>query len=96
MIFSTPVTPTRERLTSVLGRRAWTSLPRSAVGSFMATANCTCKAHWGKSHERVYTGRRGSTPSRYIWPNWLSPSRRPRDQQLHLATRLAPVAGVFV
>src|SRR5215217_3416176 len=43
MIFSTPVTPTRERLTLVLGRRAWTSLPRSAAGSFMATANCTCK-----------------------------------------------------
>src|SRR5215208_2918428 len=33
--FSTPVTPTRERLTWVEGRRAWTSLPRSVAGSFM-------------------------------------------------------------
>src|SRR5215211_62207 len=33
MTFSTPVTPTRERLTWVEGRRAWTSLPRSAVRS---------------------------------------------------------------
>src|SRR4051795_4884647 len=35
MTFSTPVTPTRERLTWVEGRRAWTSLPRSVAGSFM-------------------------------------------------------------
>src|SRR5215216_6931529 len=33
--FSTPVTPTRERLTWVEGRRAWTSLPRRVAGSFM-------------------------------------------------------------
>src|SRR5215208_923602 len=35
MTFSTPVTPTRERLTWVEGRRAWTSLPRTVRGSFI-------------------------------------------------------------
>src|SRR5215210_2212162 len=33
MTFSTPVTPTRDRLTWVEGRRAWTSLPRRVPGS---------------------------------------------------------------
>src|SRR5215211_8308754 len=36
MTFSTPVTPTRERLRWVEGRRAWTSLPRSVSGSVIA------------------------------------------------------------
>ena len=33
------------------------------------------QAPWGKSHERVYTGR-GCDAARCIWPNWLSPSRQ--------------------
>src|SRR5215207_8025488 len=39
MTFSTPVTPTRERLTVVAGRRPWTSLPRRAIRSVMAKPN---------------------------------------------------------
>src|SRR5688572_24669167 len=36
MTFSTPVTPTRERLTRVAGRRDCTSVPRSGVRSVIA------------------------------------------------------------
>src|SRR5687768_12353114 len=47
MTFSTPVTPTRDRLTWVDGRRAWTSLPTSIAGSVIRPSDdsgCTARA----------------------------------------------------
>jgi hypothetical protein len=88
------VMPTRERLTTVVGRRAWTSLPRMVLGWLIPTAKTSQVALWDKSHEPVYTGRRLDASDH--WPDWLSPSRRPRDSQLDRDHRPAPVVGVFV
>src|SRR5829696_41716 len=94
MTFSTPVTPTRERLTWVVGRRAWTSLPRTAVGSFIAIPDCT----WRTLGQNARAGCRLAAARRLqrILAPTAQPLAAPRDSQLHSSTRPAPVAGVFV
>src|SRR5918995_5924895 len=56
MTFSTPVTPTRERLTYVDGLRAWTSAPRRVAGSVIGRIDDTRAKLRGKSHKSLYYG----------------------------------------
>src|SRR5215213_10278467 len=65
MTFSTPVTPTRERLTGMEGRRAWTSLPRRAAGSVIGRLDDTYVQSEANRTSRCTIG-----PSRLkaMWP----------------------------
>src|ERR1700742_2090231 len=68
-IFSTPVTPTRDRLTWVEGRRAWTSLPRSLSRSLIGRRRYRARmrqmpqvgVHW-RAAARATARRLGSAP----------------------------------
>src|SRR4051794_18713306 len=80
MTFSTFVTPTRERLTWVDGRRAWTSLPRSVAGSFIVVSDDTYAgvASRGQRCSRRMFGRlpcraRQITQVGVLWPHRCTP-----------------------
>src|SRR5687767_12308318 len=78
MIFSSPVTPTRDRLTPVDGRRAWTSLDRTAVRSLMSTANCTADTLVQTARMCRTLPDLGSTPPGN-WPPGSAPRGAPAD-----------------
>src|SRR5215211_7035414 len=60
MTFSTPVTPTRERLTCVAGRRAWTSLPSRAGRVAMAASTIAVRRHPPSAELFVHWPRLGA------------------------------------
>ena len=86
MTFSTPVTPTRVRLTWVLGRRAWTSSCVIAERSVMARAKRYSSGERANPHDHLYSGR-GSKP----W--WLSPSRIAANAGHNLKREMEPIGS---
>src|SRR4051812_42873092 len=80
MTFSTFVTPTRERLTWVDGRRAWTSLPRSVTGSFIVASDDTyavvasrVQPRYGRMFGRLPCRARQITQVVVLWPQAARP-----------------------